>query len=78
MPLPAPDPDEAMPRDLQELAAGMRLHVRHGRWEAGGTARAAAGPRDDGLPDDLLQGAFATTEADDPADQGGMDGAGMP
>ena len=26
MPLPAPDPDEAMPKDLQELAGYMRQH----------------------------------------------------
>ena len=33
MPLPAPDPDEAMPKDLQELAGYMRQHyVEAGDW----------------------------------------------
>lgn len=33
MPLPVPDPDEVMPRDLQELAGYMRLHyVDAGDW----------------------------------------------
>jgi hypothetical protein len=31
--LPAPDPDEAMPKDLQELAGYMRQHyVEAGDW----------------------------------------------
>src|SRR5690606_13109847 len=35
MPLPAPDADEAMPKDLQELAASMRQHyVEAGDWWA--------------------------------------------
>jgi conjugative coupling factor TraD (TOL family) len=51
MPLPAPDPDEAMPRDLQELAGYMRQHyVDAGDWWEN---QALPSLRDD-LPDDLL------------------------
>ncbi|CAB3818897.1 type IV conjugative transfer system coupling protein TraD [Achromobacter ruhlandii] len=36
MPLPAPDPDEAMPRDLQQLAGYMRQHYAEaGEWWEG-------------------------------------------
>ncbi len=70
MPLPAPDPDEAMPRDLQELAAGMRLHyVEAGAWWDG---QIAPGLQDATLPDDLLAG-FAP-----PEDAGGNPGAAAP
>lgn len=51
MPLPAPDPDECMPRDLQELAGYMRQHyVEAGDWWEN---QALPSLRDD-LPDDLL------------------------
>lgn len=51
MPLPAPDPDEAMPRDLQELAGYMRQHyVDAGDWWE---SQALPSLCDD-LPDDLL------------------------
>jgi conjugative coupling factor TraD (TOL family) len=65
MPLPASDPDEAMPRDLQELAAGMRLHyvMDAGSWWDG---QGAAGPRDAGLPDDLLRDTLAAPDTEDP------------
>ncbi|MBL5862112.1 type IV conjugative transfer system coupling protein TraD [Serratia fonticola] len=51
MPLPAPDPDEAMPRDLQELAGYMRQHYVDAAdwWES----QALPSLRDD-LPADLL------------------------
>jgi len=52
MPLPAPDPDEVMPRDLQELAGYMRQHyVEVGDWwESTGLP----GLQERALPDDLL------------------------
>ncbi|WP_051070743.1 type IV conjugative transfer system coupling protein TraD [Pseudomonas asplenii] len=41
MPLPAPDPDESMPKDLQTLAANMRKRYVDGggEWWAGGGTR---------------------------------------
>ena len=54
MPLPAVDPDEAMPKDLQELAEKMRTAYQVGQasgsewWEAPGQRRVA-----DDLPLDL-------------------------
>jgi len=54
MPLPAADPDEAMPKDLQALAAYMRQHyVEDPAWWD-----AATGPtsQDSTLPSDLLEG----------------------
>ncbi len=54
MPLPAPDPDEAMPEDLQELARYMRQHyVDAGDWW---NSPSPAGLQDNALPDDLLEG----------------------
>jgi hypothetical protein len=52
MPLPAPDPDEAMPEDLQELAGYMRQHyVEAGDWWEN---QGIPGLQDKALPDDLL------------------------
>ncbi|UXS01866.1 type IV conjugative transfer system coupling protein TraD [Agrobacterium tumefaciens] len=52
MPLPAPDPDEAMPRDLQQLAGYMRQHyVEAGDWWEN---QGLPGLQDEPLPDDLL------------------------
>lgn len=54
MPLPAADPDEVMPEDLQELAGYMRQHyVEAGTWwnNNGGSER-----READLPADLLEG----------------------
>ena len=52
MPLPSPDPDEAMPKDLQELAGYMRQHyVEAGEWW---DDQGAVAPRSDALPSDLL------------------------
>lgn len=54
MPLPAPDADEAMPHDLQELARYMRQHyVDAGDWW---NSPSPAGLQDSALPDDLLEG----------------------
>ena len=63
MPLPAPDPDEVMPHDLQQLAGYMRQHYAEaGDWWEG---NAAAGLQDTPLPDDLIEGFrhIAGTEA---------------
>ncbi len=52
MPLPAPDPDEAMPKDLQQLAGYMRQHyVEAGDWWEN---QGLPGLQDEPLPDDLL------------------------
>jgi conjugative coupling factor TraD (TOL family) len=53
MPLPAPDPDEVMPKDLREMAAGMRQrYVEAGEWWE---AHVDAGLRQEAeLPADLL------------------------
>jgi len=52
MPLPAPDPDEVMPKDLQELAGYMRQHyVEAGDWWEN---TGIPGLQDRPLPDDLL------------------------
>ncbi|GKS83669.1 type IV conjugative transfer system coupling protein TraD [Acidovorax sp. SUPP1855] len=54
MPLPAPDPDEAMPKDLQQLAGYMRQHyVEAGDWWE---HQGFAGLQDTPLPADLLDG----------------------
>ncbi|EPB9494613.1 TPA: type IV conjugative transfer system coupling protein TraD [Pseudomonas aeruginosa] len=54
MPLPAPDPDEAMPRDLQQLAGYMRQHyVESGDWWE---SQGIPGLQNEPLPDDLLDG----------------------
>ncbi|HBO3354299.1 TPA: type IV conjugative transfer system coupling protein TraD [Pseudomonas aeruginosa] len=52
MPLPAPDPDEAMPADLQQLASYMRQHYAEAGdwWESQGLPTL----QDEPLPDDLL------------------------
>jgi conjugative coupling factor TraD (TOL family) len=52
MPLPAPDPDEAMPKDLQTLAAYMRQHYSDAGewWENQGRPEL----QNESLPDDLL------------------------
>lgn len=52
MPLPAPDPDEAMPADLQQLASYMRQHYTEAGdwWESQGLPTL----QDEPLPDDLL------------------------
>ncbi|MDH0425375.1 type IV conjugative transfer system coupling protein TraD [Stutzerimonas stutzeri] len=54
MPLPAPDPDEIMPDDLQQLAGYMRQHYAEAGewWENQGIP----GLQDQPLPDDLLDG----------------------
>jgi hypothetical protein len=54
MPLPAPDPDEAMPRDLQQLAGYMRQHYAEAGewWEGNGLLRLHD---DDALPADLAE-----------------------
>jgi hypothetical protein len=63
MPLPAPDPDEVMPRDLQELAGYMRQHyVEAGDWwENAGVP----GLQERALPDDLLAGFRQMATADE-------------
>jgi len=62
MPLPVPDPDEIMPKDLQQLAGYMRQHYAEASdwWENQGIP----GLQDQPLPDDLLDGFRhpATTE----------------
>ncbi|HCF5435876.1 conjugative coupling factor TraD, PFGI-1 class [Pseudomonas putida] len=52
MPLPAPDPDEVMPEDLQQLASYMRQHYTEAGdwWESQGLPTL----QDEPLPDDLL------------------------
>jgi conjugative coupling factor TraD (TOL family) len=54
MPLPAPDPDEALPDDLQQLAGCMRQHYAEAGdwWENQGLP----GLQDQPLPDDQLDG----------------------
>ncbi|NWE92366.1 type IV conjugative transfer system coupling protein TraD [Pseudomonas reactans] len=54
MPLPAPDPDEIMPENLQQLAGHMRQHYAEAGdwWENQGIP----GLQDRPLPDDLLDG----------------------
>ena len=52
MPLPAPDPDESMPADLQALAGYMRQHyVEAGEWWE---SQGLPSLQNDTLPDDLL------------------------
>jgi conjugative coupling factor TraD (TOL family) len=53
MPLPAPDPDETMPKNLQELAGYMRQrYVDAGDWWANQGSPAL---QNEALPDDLLE-----------------------
>ncbi|WP_338544738.1 type IV conjugative transfer system coupling protein TraD [Pseudomonas benzopyrenica] len=72
MPLPAVDPDEAMPKDLQELAEKMRKAYQVGQatgsewWEAPGQRRVADDlPLD--LQDDFRQMAQGAADAGDAA-----------
>jgi conjugative coupling factor TraD (SXT/TOL subfamily) len=52
MPLPAPDPDEVMPKDLQQLASAMRQsYTETGQWWDG---VAAPGLQEQPVPADLL------------------------
>lgn len=62
MPLPAPDPDEVMPEDLQQLAGYMRQSYTESSqwWENLGTP----GLQDQALPDDLLDDLAAEQAAD--------------
>jgi len=54
MPLPAPDPDEAMPKDLQQLAGYMRQsYTETGQWW---DSIAIPGLQEQPLPADLLDG----------------------
>ena len=61
MPLPAPDPDEVMPADLQQLAGYMRQSYSEATqwWEF--TSSSAL--QDAALPDDLLDDAAAASPA---------------
>ena len=53
MPLPSPDPDEVMPKDLQELAGYMRQHyVEAGEWWDN---KARPELQESALPRDLLE-----------------------
>lgn len=64
MPLPAPDPDEMMPKDLQQLASYMRQHyVEAGDWWEN---QGLPGLQDEPLPEDLLDG-FRHIAADNEA-----------
>jgi hypothetical protein len=67
MPLPAPDPDEALPADLQQLAGYMRQHYAEAGdwWDNQGLP----GLQDQPLPDDLLNG-FRHLADPDAADDG--------
>jgi conjugative coupling factor TraD (TOL family) len=62
MPLPAPDPDEAMPEDLQQLAGYMRQHYAESAdwWENHGLP----GLQDQPLPDDMLDDFQHLADAD--------------
>src|SRR5690606_29244905 len=54
MPLPAPDPDEVMPKDLQQLAGYMRQHyVDAGAWWE---STRPTSLQEEALPGDLLEG----------------------
>ena len=65
MPLPAPDPDEVMPKDLQQLAGYMRQHyVEAGDWWEN---QGLPGLQDEPLPEDLLDGFRHITTVDNEA-----------
>ncbi|TNL09647.1 conjugative coupling factor TraD, PFGI-1 class [Kosakonia cowanii] len=67
MPLPAPDRDEVMPKDLQQLAGYMRQHyVEAGDWWEN---RGLPGLQDEPLPEDLLDGFRNIATAEDEAAQ---------
>ncbi|SOO31777.1 hypothetical protein XAP6164_5980003 [Xanthomonas phaseoli pv. phaseoli] len=53
MPLPAPDPDEVMPKDLQQLAGYMRQSYSDSAqwWENSGSPTLQS----QGLPDSLVE-----------------------
>lgn len=62
MPLPANDPDEVMPKDLQAISEGMRKGADSGSdwWEAPGY-RALGESLPDDLLDDFRQAAVGET-----------------
>lgn len=63
MPLPAPDPDEAMPRDLQQLAQYMRQsYTEASHWWMN---TSAPGLQDGPLPADLLDEGAQTAAPED-------------
>lgn len=63
MPLPAPDPDEAMPRDLQQLAQYMRQsYTEASQWWMN---TSAPGLQDGPLPADLLDEGAQTAAPED-------------
>ncbi|WJV25646.1 MULTISPECIES: type IV conjugative transfer system coupling protein TraD [Pseudomonas] len=67
MPLPAPDPDEVMPKDLQAMAASMRQRYTESAgdwWESQGIPDLQAS----GLPEDLLDD-FTHPDASDNVDE---------
>ncbi|MCY1527456.1 conjugative coupling factor TraD, PFGI-1 class [compost metagenome] len=66
MPLPAPDPDENMPADLQQLAGYMRQHYTEASnwWDNPGRP----GLQDDPLPDDLVDGFRHLADGEGPDD----------
>jgi conjugative coupling factor TraD (SXT/TOL subfamily) len=65
MPLPRPDPDEAMPKDLREMADGMRRRYvdAEGWWGSGDRGQETGDRENRGLPEDLLAG-LPGSEAD--------------
>jgi conjugative coupling factor TraD (TOL family) len=66
MPLPAPDPDEIMPGDLQQLAGYMRQHYAEaGDWWDN---QHLPGLQDQPLPDDLVDGFCHLVDTDNTAD----------
>ena len=65
MPLPKPSNDDAMPKDLQELAGYMRRHyVEAGDWWDN---KGLPGLQDQALPDDLLADFKQMASADEEA-----------
>ncbi|UXJ50123.1 type IV conjugative transfer system coupling protein TraD [Pseudomonas citronellolis] len=62
MPLPAPDPDEAMPADLQELTGYMRQH--HAEATEWWNGQAPLDLQESPLPDDLLADLSSSAGAD--------------
>lgn len=63
MPLPAADPDEVMPKDLQELAAYMRQHYGEaGDWWA---SQGVPVSQKQAFPDDLQANSQQTTAANE-------------
>jgi hypothetical protein len=66
MPLPAPDPDEVMPRDLREMADYMRQHyIEAGDWWEN---QGVPGLQSQALPDDLLADFKQMASADEGAE----------